>query len=295
MMNKIQEKLKRKGTLFVDGAWGTMMQNAGLKPGECPELWNLEHPEKVYEIAKSYAVLGVDMVETNSFGGTRFKLANFGLEDKVFEINKAAAELTKKALNEDQIVLGSMGPTGKILMMGDVTEDELYEGFAEQARGLVAGGADAVIVETMTALDEALIAVKAVRENTDLEIIVSFTFELTGAGEFRTMMGNRPAEAISAVIAEGVSIVGTNCGNGLERMIPIIEEIRAEFKDIPVLVNANAGMPHLHEGKTVFPESPDEMAGFIPKIMDVGANIIGGCCGTTPGHIVKMMNAAVRE
>lgn len=294
-MNKIQKKLKEKGTLFVDGAWGTMMQNAGLKPGECPELWNLEQPDKVYKIAKAYAELGVDMVETNSFGGTRFKLGNFGLADKTFEINKAAAELTKKALNEDQIVLGSMGPTGKILMMGDVSDDELYEAFSEQARGLEAGGADAAIVETMTALDEALIAVKAVKENSNLEIIASFTFELTGAGEFRTMMGNRPSEAISAVIAEGVSIVGTNCGNGLERMIPIIEEIRSDFKDVPILVNANAGMPHLHNGKTVFPESPDEMAGFIPKIMDVGVNIIGGCCGTTPDHIAKMMDAAIKK
>ncbi len=293
-MNKIQEKLKEKGTLFVDGAWGTMMQNAGLKAGECPELWNLEHSEKVFEIAKAYADLGVDLIETNSFGGSRFKLGNFGLEDKAFEINKAAAEITKSAINDDQIVLGSIGPTGKILMMGDVTEQELYDAFAEQAKGLEAGGADAAIIETMTALDEALIAIRAVKDNTDLEIIVSFTFELTGAGEFRTMMGNLPAEVISEVINEGVNIVGTNCGNGLERMIPIIEDIRAEFKDVPILVNANAGMPHLHDGETVFPESPDEMAGFIPKVMDAGANIIGGCCGTTPEHIVKMMNAATK-
>ena len=291
-MNKIQKKLQEKGTLFVDGAWGTMMQNAGLKAGECPELWNLEHSEKVFEIAKAYADLGVDLIETNSFGGSRFKLGNFGLGDKAFEINKAAAEITKAAIKDDQIVLGSIGPTGKILMMGDVTEQELYDAFAEQAKGLEAGGADAAIIETMTALDEALIAIRAVKENTDLEIIVSFTFELTGAGEFRTMMGNLPAEVISEVIREGVSIVGTNCGNGLERMIPIIEEIRAEFKDVPILVNANAGMPYLHEGKTVFPESPDEMASFIPEIMDAGASIIGGCCGTTPEHIVKMMAAA---
>ena len=287
-MTSIIEVLKRKRFLLADGAWGTMLQEAGLKPGECPELWNLDHREVVLRIASAYANLGVDLLGTNSFGGNRFKLSSFGLQDRAYELNKAAAEISKEAVKPGQLVGGSMGPTGKILMMGDVTEDELYQAFLEQAVGLRDGGADVVIIETMSALDESLTAIRAVKENTELEIISTFTFEKTATGDFRTMIGNSPVEMAGKAINAGASVVGTNCGNGLENMIPIVGEIHSSFPDIPVLVNANAGIPQLKEGRTVFPESPEEMAGYIPDLLLAGASIVGGCCGTTPDHILKI-------
>lgn len=287
-MASLIEILKLKNHLLADGAWGTMLQDAGLKPGECPEEWNLSQKEAVLKIARSYAELGVDLLGTNSFGANRFKLENFGLQNQVYEINKAAAEISKEAIKLGQVVGGSIGPTGKILMMGDVTEEELYQAFSEQAVALSDGGADLIIIETMSALDESLAAIRAVKENTDLEIISSFTFEKTPAGEFRTMMGTSPIEMVGEAIKAGANIVGTNCGNGLKNMIPIVKEIHTSFPDIPILVNANAGIPQLQNGKTVFPESPEEMAGYIPKLLEAGANIVGGCCGTTPDHILKI-------
>ncbi len=287
-MTSIIEVLKGKRYLLADGAWGTMLQDAGLKPGECPELWNLDHKEAVLRIARAYADLGVDLLGTNSFGGNRFKLGSFGLQDRAYELNKAAAEISKNAVKPGQLVGGSIGPTGKILMMGDVTEEELYQAFTEQAIGLRDGGADVVIIETMSALDESLAAIRAVKENTELEIISTFTFEKTATGDFRTMMGTSPVELVGEAIKAGASVVGTNCGNGLENMIPIVREIHDSYPDIPILVNANAGIPQLKEGRTVFPESPDEMAGFVPRLLQAGASIVGGCCGTTPDHILKI-------
>ena len=293
-MTRLIDILKQKKHLLADGAWGTMLQAAGLQSGECPELWNLERREDVLRIAKAYANLGIDLIGTNSFGGSRFKLESFGLQNRVYEINKAAAEISNEAIIPGQMVIGSIGPTGKILLMGDVTEDELYQAFAEQAMALRDGGADIIIIETMSALDESLAAIRAVKDNTDLEIISSFTFEKTATGEFRTMMGASPVEMVSAAIKAGVSAVGTNCGNGLENMITIVEEIHSNFPDVPILVNANAGIPHLHKGETVFPESPDEMAGYVPKVIHAGATIVGGCCGTTPDHIVKIKEVVLR-
>jgi 5-methyltetrahydrofolate--homocysteine methyltransferase len=286
-MGRIIEKIKQGKILVSDGAWGTFLQHKGLKTGECPEEWNLTHPEEVLDIARSYIDAGADMIETNSFGGTRFKLEKFGLADKVFELNKAAAEISRKAAAE-KFVLGSVGPTGKILMMGDVTEEEMYEAFKEQAMGLEAGGADAIMIETMSDLDEARIAIRAAKENTNCEIFCTMTFEKTVTGEFRSMMGVSPAEMVESLIEAGAELLGANCGNGIAGMVGIVEEIRNANPDIPILVHANAGMPVYRDGETVFPEQPEEMAALIPKIVAAGANVIGGCCGTTPEHICKM-------
>ena len=286
-MGKILEKIQQGKILVSDGAWGTFLQQKGLKTGECPEEWNLTHSDEVLDIARSYIEAGADMVETNSFGGTRFKLEKFGLADKVFELNKAAAEISRIAAG-DKFVLGSVGPTGKILLMGDVTEDELYEAFKEQAMGLEAGGADAIMIETMSDLDEARIAIRAAKENTRCEVFCTMTFEKTVTGEFRSMMGVSPTEMVQTLIDAGAELIGANCGNGIAGMVGIVEEIRKANPDIPILVHANAGMPVYQDGETVFPEEPEEMAALVPKIIAAGANIIGGCCGTTPEHIARV-------
>ena len=286
-MGKITDQIKAGKILVSDGAWGTFLQQKGMKPGECPEEWNISHPDEVFDIAKSYVEAGADMIETNSFGGTKFKVEKYGLGEKVFDLNKAAAEISRKAAG-DKFVLGSVGPTGKILMMGDVTEEELYEAFKEQVKGLEAGGVDAIMIETMTDLDEARLAIRAAKENTNCEVFCTMTFEKTVDGEFRSMMGISPTEMVNTLIDAGAELIGANCGNGIADMIGIVEEIRKTNKDIPVLVHANAGMPIYKDGETNFPETPDEMSELVPKIIAAGASIIGGCCGTTPDHICRV-------
>ena len=287
-MTTIQKKIQSGRILVSDGAWGTFLQAKGLGPGECPELWNIEHPEEVFEIAKSYIDAGSDMIETNSFGGSIFKLKPYGLAERVAEINKAAAEISRRAAGPDKHVLGSMGPTGKLLMMEEVTTGEFYEAFKIQATALAEGGADALVVETMSDIDEAKAAVRACKENTDCEVICTMTFEKSGEKEYHTMMGISPEQMVDEMIASGADIIGANCGNGAKNMIDITQIIRSVNKNIPVLIHANAGAPLYHNGKTIFPETPDQMAEFVQLLIEAGANIIGGCCGTTPEHIRKI-------
>lgn len=289
-MTKITE-LSKTRVLVSDGAWGTFLQQKGLQPGECPELWNLTHRQEVMDIARSYIDAGSDMIETNSFGGSRYKLEKFGLADQGYRLNKAAAEISREAAGTEKLVLGSIGPTGKMLLLEEVTPEELYDAFREQAMALEAGGADAIVIETMTDLDEAVLAVKAARENTSLEIICTMTFDRLVTGEYRTMMGISPAEMVQPLKEAGATILGANCGNGMSGMVDIVAEIRRADPDVPVLVHANAGMPVYKDGHTHFPESPEETASFVKTLSAAGANIIGGCCGTTPEHIRRIREA----
>ena len=217
----ILDELKQGKILLSDGALGTMLQSKGLKPGECPELWNITHRSEVKEIAESYLEAGSDIISTNSFGGSRIKLSQYGLGERCAEINQTAAAIYREAAGNSRHVAGSIGPTGKMLLMGDVTETELLDTFTEQAIALEEGGADIIIVETMSAADEASLAVRAARAATGCTVIITMTFSRDLNGDYHTMMGVSPEEMVILMKEAGAHIIGSNCGNGIRDMIAV--------------------------------------------------------------------------
>ena len=267
-----------------DGATGTYLQARGLEAGACPEEFNANHPEIVRQMAADYFAAGSDMVETNSFGGTRYMLAKHGLADRVEELNRLAAEHARSAAPPGRFVLGSMGPTGEFLEpMGTATEDDLYEAFAEQARGLAAGGVDALCLETVTDFGEARAAIRAIRDTTQLPVLATMSFD-QGARGYATMMGVTPAEAAEKLSEAGADAVGANCGIAIEQVIEVVAAMRA-VTDKPIVTHVNAGMPRVQGGRTVYPDTPERMASRVRELVDAGANVVGGCCGTGPDHI----------
>jgi 5-methyltetrahydrofolate--homocysteine methyltransferase len=290
-MKSIVEEIKGGRVLVSDGAWGTLLFAKGLKPGQCPEEWCLSHRETVLEIARSYVDAGSDLIETNSFGGSSIKLAHYGLADRASELNEAAARISREAAGPARHVLGSIGPTGKMLIMGEIPEEKFYESFKEQTVALKKGGADAICIETMSDIDEACIAIRAARENTGLETICTFTFDRTHRGEYVTMMGVKVPDVMNAIVAAGADIIGSNCGNGTVQMIEIARQMRAASPDHPIMVQPNAGAPSLVDGVVTYEETPEIMAEWVPELIKSGANIVGGCCGTTPDHITAIRKA----
>ncbi len=292
-MGSLLESIAAKKVLVCDGAWGSFLVEQGLQPGECPELWCVERPDAVRAPAEQYVDAGADIVMTNSFGGTSFKLEHFGLAERGDELNEAAARLSREVAGERAHVMASVGSTGKILMMGDVTEEALYEAFKAQTTALERGGADAVVIETMAALDEACAGVRAAKENTRLVVGASFTFDTKTADGYRTMMGVAPEQAAQGALEAGADFVGSNCSLGSDEMIAVVRAMRAASPDAPLLVQPNAGRPKQHDDGTIaYPETPAMMAANVAGLIEAGANIIGGCCGTGPDHI-RAIRAAV--
>ena len=281
----ILERLDAGDLLISDGATGTYLQQHGLEPGGCPEEFNASHPEVVRGMAKAYFDAGSDMVLTNTFGGSRFMQKKYGFEARVSEFNRLGAEHARSQTpDSNHYVIGSIGPTGEFLEpLGAVSESEMYDSMTEQVTAMVEGGADVILFETQMAIEEAIIGVKAAKDNTDLPVIATMVFD-KGPRGFFTMMGVTPERAVTGLREAGADIVGANCGNGIEVMLELAQQMR-DIDDGYMLIHSNAGIPDLVKGEVVYNESPEYMAERFNKLTEMGINIVGGCCGTGPDHI----------
>ena len=278
------KRIESGETLISDGATGTYLQSNGLEPGGCPEHLNLTNPELIVKMANDYFNNGADLVITNSFGGNPFMLDKYGLRKELDVINKKAAQHAKSACPAGKFVLGCVGPTGEFLQpLGPVSEKEMFTGFTEQIQALDEGGADGIIIETMTSLEETLLAVESAKLNTNLVVMATMTFDLGPRGFF-TMMGVTPEEAVKEIRKKGADVVGANCGNGIENMVKIAKIMR-NVDDGPLVIHSNAGFPKIINGRIVYPETPEYMSEKFKELIEAKINIIGGCCGTTPSHI----------
>lgn len=272
---------------IFDGAIGTMLQNAGMKPGDCPELLNVTNPELVQKVHRAYFEAGSDIIETNTFGASKIKLAEYGLSDRMEEINRAAVQNVKIASGGKVKVAGAMGPTGGFIQpLGELDFDDVYQNYLEQAKVLAAAGADYILIETCIEIQEMRAALLAAKDACNLPVICQLSFSEDG----RTVTGTDPQSAAVILSAMGADVIGANCSLGPEQLVPIVREL-AENCSCPISIQPNAGMPHLVDGKTVFPMMPEDFGKWAPELVKAGATFIGGCCGTTPDHIRAIKKA----
>jgi methionine synthase I (cobalamin-dependent) len=282
------QKILAAGPVLTDGAWGTQLQARGLGAGEVPDLWNLTHPDRVLEVAKAYADAGSQIILTNTFGANRVRLTEAGLAGSTREINEAGARISRAGAGP-ALVFASIGPSGKMLMNGDVTAEELMAAFTEQAEALALGGADGLVVETMADLEEARIAIGSAKK-TGLPVVASMVFD-SGREKDRTMMGVTPEQAAGALIKAGADVIGANCGQGIAGFVKICARLKAAAGAHPVWIKANAGLPEMREGRAVYSTTAAQFAGYIPALIQAGADFIGGCCGTSPEFIRETARA----
>lgn len=290
-MSAIYEALE-KATLASDGAMGTMLQERGLIDGGAPELWNVEKADEIEVILEAYAAAGARFITTNTFGGTRGRLAMHGLEDRVFELNKAGGQIARRVADRHPgcFVMGDIGPSGDLMEpMGEMTLESGAELFAEQIRGLVAGGVDALLIETMSDLGEVEAAVNAAKEVApNLPVIATLSFDTN----LRTMMGVKPGMAVSHLAGLGVRIIGANCGRGTDEMQVIAQEmVNARPDGVFIITQSNAGLPKLHGDEFIYDGTPEEMAKHAAKMKEMGVNIVGSCCGSSPVHTAAIAGA----
>ena len=283
--------LLAQAPVLTDGAWGTQLQARGLALGEVPDLWNLTHPDRVAEVAQAYVDAGSQVILTNTFGANRIRLAEAGAADRVAELNRAGAQLSCRAAAGKARVFASIGPSGKMLLTGDVSEAELLAAFTEQAVALAAGGADALVVETMADLAEAQIAVRAAKQ-TGLPVVACMVFD-SGKNKDRTLMGTTPEQAAAGLTEAGADVVGANCGQGIAGFVTICQRLKAST-DRPIWIKGNAGLPQLVDGQPCYTTTPEEFAGYAPALIAAGASFLGGCCGTSPAFI-RALCAVVRK
>jgi 5-methyltetrahydrofolate--homocysteine methyltransferase len=288
-MHALIEKLITQGIVVTDGSWGTQMQKRGLARGECPDTWNLAHPEKVEEVARLYVDAGSRVILTNTFGANAVVLEKYGMAGSAAAINRAGVEISKRAAEGRAYVFASMGPCGKMLVTGDVTEERLRDVFGEQALAMKDAGADGIVVETMMDVNEARIAVIAAKA-TGLPVVASMVFD-SGKQKDRTMMGNTPEQVVEELTRAGADVIGANCGQGIEGFIPICARLRAAT-GMPLWMKPNAGLPEMAGGEVVYKTTAADFAKFIPALIQAGANFLGGCCGTGSEYVEAIRTAA---
>ena len=290
-MNKLLESLREGSILVADGAMGTMLFERGLKSGECPESMNLSMPSVLEDIARLYLDAGADIIQTNTFGGSPLKLASYSLAEEAPLINRNAVAAVKKAVSGRAYVSGSCGPCGKILKpYGDTDPEDVFESFGVQMQAFFESGCDVICIETMMDLREMLLALRAAREKAPgIPVMTTMTFDATPRGFF-TIMGDTIEKTSRELEEAGADVIGSNCGNGIENMIRIAEEFRKRTT-LPLIIQSNAGLPIIENGKLTYPESPEFMASMAKELVDAGVSIIGGCCGTGPAHIRAIKNA----
>jgi 5-methyltetrahydrofolate--homocysteine methyltransferase len=284
----LAERLAAGDVLVGDGAMGTMLFQRDLAPGDPPESVTLSRPRILEEIARLYLDAGADLVETNTFGGSPLRLALHGLDAQTEAVNRDAVRAARRAVGDRAYVVGSCGPSGRLLEpYGDTSPDAMAESFRRQMAALIGAGVDAVCVETMTDLAEAEVAIRAAKAvSPTTPVLATMTFDPTPRG-YHTVMGVSVEAAARGLAAAGADAVGSNCGNGIEHMVAIAREFR-RHTTLPLVIQANAGLPRSAHGKTVYDETPEFMADKARELLAIGVGVIGGCCGTTPAHIAAL-------